>query len=96
MQGKAAPETNALRKFRRRFALIAVILLIIPLVAMQFSTGEVDWGAGDFIVFAALLAGLGVVIELAIRLAPTRTLRAAAIGLSLAGFAFVWAMLAVG
>lgn len=84
-----------LRRYRIGFAIIALAGLAVPLVAMQFSRDEVDWAFGDFLVFGALLAGLGVAIELALRFAPSRTLRAAVIGVALAGFVFVWAMLAV-
>ena len=81
--------------FRKFFAVFALGLLAIPLVAMQF-TDEVDWQIGDFALFAALLFALGAVIELAIRFVRVRWARAIAIGLALAGFLFVWGMLATG
>jgi hypothetical protein len=43
--------------------LIAVFLLLIPLIAMQF-TAEVKWTLGDFIVAAILIAST----ELGVRL----------------------------
>ena len=43
-----------LQTFRKFFAVFALGLLAIPLVAMQF-TDEVEWGIGDFALFAALL-----------------------------------------
>ena len=44
---------------------VAVILLI-PLVAMQF-TSEVDWSASDFAVMGGLLVGIGLLCELLLR-----------------------------
>ena len=84
-----------LRTYRIVFAALSCALLALPLVAMQF-TREVNWQAGDFAVAALLLLVLGSMIELALRFVTGRTLRAAVIALSFAGFFFVWAMLAVG
>lgn len=94
MQGRVSPQ--ALRRYRIGFAIVALAVLAIPLIAMQFSRDEVDWQLGDFLVFGALLAGLGAAIELAIRFAPSHMLRAGLIALALVGFIFVWAGLAVG
>ena len=85
----------SLRTYRAVFALAALSILAVPLIAMQF-TSEVNWQAGDFMVFAAMLVALGAAIELAIRFARSHLLRAAVIALSLIGFVFVWAMLATG
>ncbi len=41
-----------------RIVLVAELFLIIPLIAMQF-TSEVDWDLRDFIVASILLAGIG-------------------------------------
>ena len=84
---------RSLRTYRAVFAIVALSILGVPLVAMQFSR-EVNWQAGDFLVFAAMLLALGAMIELAIRYARSRWMRSAVISLSLAGFVFVWAMLA--
>ena len=70
-------------------------LLLIPFVAMQF-TREVNWTAGDFVVAAVLLAGTGMLFELAVNKITTSKGRVLA-GLAIAlGFLFVWAELAVG
>ena len=45
---------------------IVVCILLIPLIAMQF-TNQVNWSVGDFIVMAMLLFGTGVLCEFAIR-----------------------------
>lgn len=70
-------------------------LLLVPLLAMQL-TDEVNWGAGDFVVAAALVAGAGLTYELAVRMTGNRAYRAG-VGVALAGaFILVWANLAVG
>ena len=90
------PITSAsVRTYRATFALAAIAILSVPLIAMQF-TPEVNWQAGDFLIFAAMLLALGAAIELAIRFARSHFTRAAAIGLSVMAFVFVWAMLATG
>ncbi|WP_407874365.1 hypothetical protein [Qipengyuania nanhaisediminis] len=88
-------KTTDLGQYRKVFALAALAILAVPLVAMQF-TAEVRWTAFDFLVFVTMLAALGGAIELAIRFAHSHLLRAAFIGLSLMAFLFVWAMLATG
>jgi len=73
----------------------AAIILMVPLLAMQF-TDEVVWGLGDFAIFGALLAGVGVTFELATRKASTTTYRSA-VGVALgAAFVLVWVSSAVG
>jgi hypothetical protein len=78
-----------------RVALAVALILMVPLVAMQF-TDEVDWGPGDFVVMGALLFGTGLAYELVSRRAGTIAYRAA-VGLALASaFILVWLVLAVG
>jgi hypothetical protein len=70
-------------------------ILLVPLVAMQF-TGEVNWTAGDFLIAAVLLAGTGMLFELAkakLRTGKARLIAGAAIAFC---FLLVWAELAVG
>ena len=43
-----------------------VIILLIPLIAMQF-TDEVNWNLPDFIVAGVLLLGTGLACELVLR-----------------------------
>src|SRR5687768_18453786 len=45
---------------------IAALVLLLPLVAMQF-TDEVKWDATDFAFAGALIVGTGVIFELAVR-----------------------------
>lgn len=73
----------------------AACLLLLPLIAMQF-TEEVNWTAGDFIVMGLLLAFTCGVYELGTRLSGNTAYRAA-FGLAVVGgFVLVWINLAVG
>jgi O-antigen/teichoic acid export membrane protein len=79
------------------FAWIAVatgLLLLVPLIAMQFSE-EVNWDGTDFLVMGMLLFAMGSVFVLLSRRAPRRN--RLAIGFACAAvFLYVWAELAVG
>lgn len=73
----------------------AAFLLLLPLVAMQF-TDEVNWTTADFVVFGAMLACAGGAFELAARMTRNTAYRAA-VGVALAAaFLLVWANGAVG
>ena len=82
------------KQFLRVLAGTAAILLI-PFVAMQF-TREVNWTASDFVIAAILLAGTGLLFELAAAKLRTRKSRLIAIAVIGFCFVFVWAELAVG
>ncbi|MDC7684191.1 hypothetical protein PQU92_12945 [Asticcacaulis sp. BYS171W] len=70
-------------------------LLLLPLIAMQFTT-EVAWTGSDFVLFGTmLLCALGA-FELAVRLSGNWAYRAAAGLAILTGFGLVWVSLAVG
>jgi len=70
-------------------------LLLLPLVAMQF-TDEVDWSLADFVVFGAMLVGAGGAFELAARMTRSTAYRAA-VGVALAAaLLLVWVNGAVG
>lgn len=73
----------------------AAILLLLPLVAMRY-TSEVDWTLGDFIVMGALLGGSGLVLELATRKATSLAYRFGVTVAVAASFLLVWVNLAVG
>ncbi|MFQ5744874.1 MAG: hypothetical protein ACE5HV_14985 [Acidobacteriota bacterium] len=73
----------------------AALILLLPLVAMQF-TDEVNWDVADFAVFGALLVGAGVTYELAARMTGDTAYRSA-VGVALAAaFILVWVNGAVG
>ncbi|MDZ7765809.1 MAG: hypothetical protein U5K00_15550 [Melioribacteraceae bacterium] len=76
-------------------AIVTVLLLMIPLVAMQFSD-EVDWNIFDFIVAGFLLFGTGFTYVLLTMKVNNFTYKArVAVGL-FAGLFLIWANLAVG
>ena len=72
-----------------------MILLMLPLVAMQF-TDEVNWDETDFIVFGAMLLTACGTYELAARTKGNLAFRLA-VGVAIAAaFLLVWINLAVG
>lgn len=74
---------------------IIAVLLIIPLIAMQF-TNEVSWSGFDFVIMGALLLITGLLFEFVLRKVTKKTHRIAiCIGL-IVSFFIVWAELAVG
>jgi hypothetical protein len=66
-----------------RIALATAFVLLLPLVAMQI-TDEVDWGLADFVIAGALLAGTGLLLELAVRRPGNIAYRAAAVAIAVA------------
>lgn len=73
----------------------AAIMLLLPLIAMQF-TDEVNWDVSDFIIFGVMLVTAGGAFELATRMTPNKTYLAA-VGIALsAAFFLVWVNGAVG
>jgi peptidoglycan/LPS O-acetylase OafA/YrhL len=74
---------------------IVVILLLIPLVAMQF-TDEVDWNVFDFTIMGILLLGTGLLIELVLRKVKDSINRILISVIVLLVFFLIWAELAVG
>jgi hypothetical protein len=78
-----------------RVLLGTVLILLVPLVAMQF-TDEVNWSPSDFIVMAVLLLGTGLALEFVSRKIKTTTNRVAFSIVLVAVFLLVWAELAVG
>ena len=75
--------------------LATMFVLMIPLVAMQFSD-EVDWNLADFIVFGALLMGTGLVYELVARKLRSAKHRLILGSVLLVALVLIWAELAVG
>ena len=79
------------------FAWIAVatgVLLLIPLIAMQF-TNEVSWDVFDFAVMGFLLFGTGSLFVLVSRKVPRKYWSVLGV-LFAAALLYVWAELAVG
>ena len=71
------------------------ILLLIPLIAMQF-TNEVVWTLSDFIIAGILLLGTGLLCELVLRKIQKPQHRMLICGVILVALALVWVELAVG
>lgn len=75
--------------------LTATSILLLPLIAMQFTT-EVDWDLRDFLIMGVLLYGTGLTIELVLRKVKDNTKRLLLCGAILGILFLVWAELAVG
>ena len=71
------------------------LLLLVPLVAMQF-TSEVVWDLFDFVVAGALMVGTGLMYQLATRKLTNPRSRAFAVAAIAAAFLLIWVELAVG
>jgi len=74
---------------------IVTLLLLIPLIVMQF-TDEVNWTLADFIVAGVLLLGTGLLCELVVRKVTKIEYRIALCLVILGAFLLIWAELAVG
>ena len=90
---------NTISGLQRRGRLVlwgsALCLLLLPLIAMQF-TDEVNWDLADFIVFGIMLFIACGGFELATRMTKNTAYKIA-IGLAIASvFLLVWMQLAVG
>lgn len=75
--------------------LTVALLLLIPLIAMQF-TDEVNWTLFDFVVMGVLLLGTGLMCELVMRKVNKIEHRIAICGALLVALFLIWAELAVG
>lgn len=75
--------------------LSVVLLLLIPFIAMQFTT-EVDWKLGDFLIMGVLLLGTGLACEFVIRKVRKLDYRIAICAAIIIAFLLIWAELAVG
>jgi hypothetical protein len=93
-----AEDGGGRRGSRRRIAVwaaVVALLLLIPLIAMQFSD-EWDWGLFDFVFAGTLLFGSALAYELVARQGGTTAYRAA-VGVAVAtALILVWVNAAVG
>lgn len=90
-------KNHTILKNKRLFIILLVIaiLLLIPFIAMQF-TSEVSWTSFDFMIMGILLLSTGFLCELVMRKVPKTEHRIAlCIGLIIA-FLIVWIEIAVG
>ncbi len=82
----------------KRFTIILLVitgLLLIPLVAMQF-TNDVDWSLSDFAIAGFLLFGTGLACEFSLQNIRKTTYRLAICGGLLLLLCLLWLELAVG
>ena len=66
-----------------RIAVVTALVLLVPLVLMQVGDGT-DWGVFDFVFAGLLVAGSGVLLELAARKPRPVVYRAAAVAVGVA------------
>lgn len=90
-----SPHRRSLRQATLVVLGLSGLILLIPLVAMQF-TPEVNWQAGDFLAAALLLVAGGMSCVVAARVARSGVQRVVAVTSAVLVFALVWAELAVG
>jgi len=84
-------------KNKRLIIILSVVgvLLLVPLVAMQF-TNEVNWTGSDFLIMGILLLGTGLLCELILRKVTKRSSRIILCALVLVVLVLTWMELAVG
>jgi len=83
------------RNHIRRVVLGTVILLLIPLVAMQFSN-SVNWELNDFVVAGVLLFVAGLILDLILTRVHGKNRKLVATGVLAVVFVYIWAELALG
>ncbi|MFK2819718.1 hypothetical protein U0L90_06290 [Flavobacteriaceae sp. LMIT009] len=74
---------------------IVAAILLIPLIAMQF-TDEVNWQLTDFVIFGVLLFGVGILIEISLKNLKTSKFKTPIIIAIVILFLLIWAELGVG
>lgn len=85
---------SALNRNIIRIAVVTGLILMIPLVAMQF-TAEVDWNLFDFVIMGTLIFGTGLAYELISR-SIHKEYRLVVVAVLFVLLFLVWAELAVG
>jgi len=78
-----------------KYIISTILLLLIPLIAMQF-TNQVNWTPSDFIVAAILLLSTGFAIDFVIKKVQAKKYRITLSAIIVVMFLLVWAELAVG
>lgn len=74
---------------------VIIVLLLIPLIAMQF-THEVNWTLSDFVIMGILMLTTGLLCELVMRKTKKIKYRILICLGILGAFLLIWAQLAVG
>ena len=75
--------------------LAVVLILLMPLITMQF-TNEVNWNLFDFVVMGSLLLGTGLMCELVVRKVKNKDYRIGILAVIVVALFLIWAELAVG
>lgn len=91
---RQATDLIAQNKIFAWIAAATLVILLIPLIAMQASS-EVNWALSDFIIMGFLLFGAGSALVLVARLASKKYRLLAVLAVT-AVFMYIWAELAVG
>ena len=76
-------------------ALATALLLLLPYMAMQF-TSEVPWGLADFLIAGALIFSAASAAVWSVRRFERPAHKATAVAMVALGFLLLWAELAVG
>lgn len=95
LTGNSLAPKRSLGKSLSHVAAVTAAVLMMPLVAMQF-TGDVNWTGSDFLIAGILLMATGLAFVLASRTVKTTRQRVLVGGLIALAFVYVWAELAVG
>ena len=74
---------------------VTAFILLIPLIAMQF-TDQVNWSLSDFVIAAVILAGTGLMAVTLIPRIKQTSFRTMAYVMLVLVFILIWAELAVG
>ena len=91
-------ETTSKQNLTQRLTItfgIVLLILAIPLIAMQF-TSEVNWDETDFIVMGVLLSITGIFLEIVTRVVKSTSLKLVFTLIILFILFLIWAELAVG
>ena len=86
---------NTQNKRLTAILLAIALILLIPLIAMQF-TSDVQWSLADFVAMGILLLGTGLSCELVMRKVKKTGHRIVICGAILLAFFLIWVELAVG
>jgi hypothetical protein len=85
-----------MKNTRLKFIVLIVIsLLLIPLIAMQF-TEEVNWTPMDFVFAGVLLLATGLIFDLVFRKVKNINYRIVILTILMLVLLLIWAELAVG
>jgi hypothetical protein len=95
MTGRPENRSGARNRWRTAAWGVALLIVLLPLFAMQY-TDKVDWSPADFAVAGALILGAGLAYELTVKMTGNAAYRTA-VGIGLAGaLILIWLNLAVG